>query len=175
MEKRMKIWSLHARCIPASLEFAGKLLDGLAGADDRLWPHDRWPPMRLDRPLGVGAKGGHGPVRYEVVEYVPGRKVAFRFDAGAGLMRGVRGGHRWELSETPDGVELRHVIEAEGGLAPALRWHLLVRPLHDALIEDALDRAENALAGTAKPPARWSLRVRFLRRLARRKGRVKRR
>jgi hypothetical protein len=165
----MKIRSLHARSIPASLEAAGKLLDGLASDDDRLWPRDRWPAMRLDRPLGVGARGGHGPVRYEVVEYVPGQKVVFRFDPAAGLMRGVRGGHRWELSEVAGGVELRHVIEAEGGLGPALRWLLLVRPLHDALIEDALDRAQDALTGGDKRPARWSLRVRLLRRLARRR------
>ena len=40
---------------------AGRLLDGLSAADDRLWPKDRWPAMRFDRPLKVGARGGHGP------------------------------------------------------------------------------------------------------------------
>jgi hypothetical protein len=32
------------------------LIDGLAGEQDRLWPWRAWPPMRFDRPLGVGAQ-----------------------------------------------------------------------------------------------------------------------
>lgn len=167
----MKIRNVHGRKIAASLERAAAVLDSLASSDDRLWPHDRWPSMRLDGPLGVGAKGGHGPVRYEVVEYQPGRKVVFRFHPTAGLMRGFNGCHWFELNEEPGGIVLRHVIEAEGRFAPALRWCFLVRPLHDALLEDALDRAETALTGNVNSPARWSWRVRLLRRLARKKSR----
>ena len=165
----MKVRNVHTRSIPATIDCAAPLLDGLAGADDRLWPHDRWPAMRLDRPLAVGAKGGHGPVRYSVAEYLPGRKVLFRFDPATGLMRGFAGSHWFELNVEPDGIVIRHVIEAHGGPGAVLRWLLLVRPMHDALIEDALDRAELVLLGRVRSPARWNWRVRLLRRLARRR------
>lgn len=164
----MKIRNVHTRRIGTSMEAAGRLLDDLSGPDDRLWPHDRWPPMQFDRPLGVGAKGGHGPVRYEVVEYVPGRMVGFRFDATQGITRGFTGGHRFELTDENGHVILRHIIEADCTLPALLRWVALVRPLHDALLEDALDRAEVAMGAAAKQPARWSAHVRLLRWIARR-------
>jgi len=43
------------------------------------------------------------------------------------------------------------------------------RPLHDALAEDALDKAERALLGGVKRPARWTWRVRLPRSLMRRR------
>ncbi len=167
----MRIRNVHRRRIAASLSRAGALLDSLAGPDDRLWPHDRWPPMRLDRPLAIGACGGHGPVYYRVSAYSPGCRVAFDFDPARGLMRGLRGHHAFELSEDCDEVVLEHVLEAEGSLRDALRWFLMVRPLHDALIEDALDRADCALVGNTPPPERWSRWVLLLRWLARRRKR----
>jgi hypothetical protein len=42
-------------------------------------------------------------------------------------------------------------------------WPLAVRWLHDALIEDALDRAETATAARPVPARRWSPWVRLLR------------
>jgi hypothetical protein len=68
------ICNVHQRSLAVPVAEAGFLIDGLAGPDDRLWPSDRWPAMRFDRPLGVGARGGHGPVRYAVGAYVPGRR-----------------------------------------------------------------------------------------------------
>jgi hypothetical protein len=155
--------------MPGPVGAAGALLDTLSGPNDQLWPIDRWPPMRLDRPLGVGARGGHGPVCYEVAEYEPGCRVVFRFDSGRGLLQGFDGSHRFELDTRDGRVVIRHVLEARCGLAGALRWWLMVGPLHDALLEDALDRAESALGGHVFAPARWGLRVRLLRWLARRK------
>ncbi|MEM1418366.1 MAG: SRPBCC family protein, partial [Myxococcota bacterium] len=54
---------------------------------------------------------------------------------------------------------------AASGPLGSLYWSLVVRPLHDALIEDAFDNAERALTGDVARPARWSLRVRLLRRV----------
>ena len=42
-------------------------------------------------------------------------------------------------------------------------WPLFFRPLHDALIEESLDRAEAELGGPPVPSARRSLWVRMLR------------
>jgi hypothetical protein len=47
----MRVNDLHERRIDAPAVAVGARLDELASRDDRLWPRDRWPPMRLDRPL----------------------------------------------------------------------------------------------------------------------------
>jgi hypothetical protein len=160
----MRIVNVHERILPATVEQVGALIDGLAGPDDRLWPTDRWPglPLRFDRPLGVGATGGHGPVRYRVEEYEPGRRVVFRFSRKPG----IDGTHRFEVDDSQGVTELRHVLEGRLESATAIRnWTMVIRPLHDAILEDLLDRAELATTGQVLQPARWSRRVRLLRRL----------
>ena len=59
---------------------------------------------------------------------------------------------------------LRH--EAVGRVTGAMRllWPLAVRPAHDALLADLLDRAEAVLGSGPARPARWSPWVRLLRR-----------
>jgi hypothetical protein len=159
----MQILNVHERILPATVDQVGALLDGLAGPQDRLWPVDRWPglPMRFDRPLGVGASGGHGPVRYRVEEYVPGRRVVFRFSERMGL----DGTHRLEVDDSEGVVELRHVLAGRPRRTRTLlTWLLITRPIHDAVLEDLLDRAELAVSGEVLRPARWSWRVRLLRR-----------
>jgi hypothetical protein len=150
----------HERALPAPAARVGALLDRLAGPDDLLWPAPAWPALRLDRPLGVGASGGHGPVRYRVSEYEPGRRVRFTFDPAIGL----EGYH--ELRVVPDGADrcrLVHVLEGRPHGSALLSWPLAVRWLHDGLIEDALDNAELAVTGTVARPARRSAWQRFLR------------
>jgi hypothetical protein len=120
--------------------------------------------MRFDRPLGVGAVGGHGPIRYVIEEYQPGRLIRFRFTGPAGFL----GTHRFEVEEVAPGqVRLRHVLEMRVVGRARLTWPLVYWPLHDALIEDALDRAE-ASTGRLPPPRRWPVRVRLLRWILRR-------
>jgi hypothetical protein len=160
----MQIVNVHERILPATIDEVGALLDGLAGPGDRLWPEDLWPglPLRFDRPLGVGARGGHGPVRYQVEEYEPGRRVVFRFSEKMGL----DGTHRLEVDDSQGVTELRHVLEGRLTNAKAIRrWLLVTRPMHDAVLEDLLDHAELAVTGRVLRPARWSWRVRLLRRL----------
>jgi hypothetical protein len=65
------------------LDAVGALLGRLGSVDDRLWPKDRWPAMRLDRPLQVGARSGHGLIRYRVELFEPARRVRFRFELSA--------------------------------------------------------------------------------------------
>jgi hypothetical protein len=67
--------------------------------------------MRLDRPLAVGARGGHATVRYHVVEYVPGRRVVFEF-LQEGLSRGLLGQQSFEVVPVDGGSVLRHAIDA---------------------------------------------------------------
>ncbi|MBI5251453.1 MAG: hypothetical protein HY912_18345 [Desulfomonile tiedjei] len=120
--------------------------------------------MEFDSPLGIGARGGHGPVRYTVQDYVPGRKVVFQF-ALAGLANGLEGRHWFEIVPTPETTVFRHVIDAECGFVMWLKWAFLIRPLHDALLEDAFDKVELDLHGRLQRPSSWSLWVRTLRKL----------
>jgi hypothetical protein len=89
-------------------------------------------------------------------------------------MPGVEGGHRLEVEPAETGaVVLRHVAEGRMSGRMLVAWPLVIRPLHDALLEDLLDHAELAVTGTVTGPARWSPWVRLLRgRLRRRRTRT---
>ena len=158
----MAIYNVHERLLP---EGAGILIDGLGSDDDRLWPQ-HWPPMRLDRPLAVGAAGGHGPIRYTVDAYVPGRWARFRVTAP----RGFDGFHEFTVHDRPGGVLLRHTIAMRAHGTGRVAWPLVIRWLHDAVLEDLLDRAELVTTGAVAHPARWSAYVRILRALGRRRA-----
>jgi len=152
--------NIHERVLPVPAQRVGPLLDRLASEQDAVWPTPAWPALRLDRPLAVGATGGHGPIRYTVIAHEPGRRVRFTFDPGIG----VTGWH--EFAVESGGAErcvLRHTAEGRARGRMAIAWPVAVRWLHDALIEDALDNAELAVTGSVARPARWSPCVRLLR------------
>ncbi len=115
--------------------------------------------MKFDSPLGVGARGGHGPIRYTVSEYLPAQKIVFEFCKPKGFL----GFHALEV--VPIGQNetlLRHTVKMKlHGLA-RFSWPILYRPLHDALVEDAFTRAEISL-GVAPKLKPWSVWVRILR------------
>ncbi|WP_460758808.1 DUF2867 domain-containing protein [Nocardiopsis oceani] len=151
----------HQRVIAAPAEIVGELVDALGGPRDRLWPSPAWEPMRLDRALSVGADGGHGPILYRVSEHEPGRRVRFTFHPEAGF----RGYHELVVERLPDGnTLLRHHAEAVALGTTRLLWPLVIRPIHDAMVEDLLDNAEHAAAGRRPRPRPWSRWVRLLRR-----------
>ncbi|MBW3581582.1 MAG: SRPBCC family protein [Euryarchaeota archaeon] len=158
------VLNVHERLLPVPVEEAARLLQSLATEDDLLWPHERWPPLRADAPLAVGVPCHHGPVHYMVESLDPGRTVVFRFTRP----KGFEGTHGFTL--TMDGeaaCRLRHTLVMKTRGSARLAWPLFYRPLHDALIEDALDNAERAL-GTGPPDtAHHPTNVRLLRRLTR--------
>ena len=160
----MAVLNVHERRLPVPESGLAPLLDGLSSREDLLWPSGRglWPAMVFDRPLGVGARGGHGPVRYTVVGYAPGQWVRFRFSGP----KGFHGFHEYTVHATgdPSRAVLRHTLAMRVRGSARLTWPLVFRRLHDALLEDSLDRAEEACSGTVARPARWSPYVRLLRR-----------
>ncbi|QDY80018.1 SRPBCC family protein [Streptomyces qinzhouensis] len=160
----MAVRNVHERRIAAPPERIGALLDRLASSDDPRWPVAHWPRMRLEPGLAVGATGGHGPVRYTVVAYEPGRQVRFRFTGPAGF----DGHHELTVRPADDGTALlRHTLLLVPHGPARLTWPLFFRPLHNALIEDAFDRAEQSGTGTVARPARWSPYTSLLRAAAR--------
>ncbi len=145
--------NLHERHITMNPEEAAALID-LLPTKEGMWPRESWPALRLDRGMEVGSKGGHAMIGYHVVEYVPGRRVRFAFSAP----RGLQGWHELSISPAGEGVLVRHLLVARLRGMTRLTWFLFIRPLHDALSEDALGVA----AGGDAP--RWSWWVRLLRR-----------
>ncbi|MGQ4384161.1 SRPBCC family protein [Streptomyces sp. SAS_270] len=154
------IRNVHERVVEAPAETVGALLDRVSAEDDPVFPVPAWPPMRFDRPLGVGAKGGHGRVRYAVTAYEPGHRIRFAF--------GPPGHGSHELTVEPLGerrCRVRHVLEHDLRGTALLGWLLVVRPAHDTVIEELLDNVERAVAGAPAHPVRWSPQVRLVHRL----------
>ena len=149
----MMVRNVHERVLPVPADEVGPLLDRLGGPEDVLWPSPQWAPMVLDRPVGLDATGGHGPVRYRVTAHRPGRLVEFTARPGSGF----DGTHTFSV-EPADASRtvLRHVLRARpiGGMR--LLWPLVVRWVHDAVLEDLFDRAEAAVGTGPARPARWS-------------------
>ena len=165
------ILNVHERLIPAASDAVGRMIDSLGSDGDVVWPHERWPALKLDRSLQVGAAGGHGPIRYRVESHDPGRRVRFRFLSPDGFI----GTHGFDVEDAGEGASrLRHVIEMRTAGMAVLNWSVIIRPLHDALLEDALDKVEGAFRGVG-PPRAWSRRVVFLRWLVRKSGGNRRR
>ncbi len=162
----MKIFNRHEIEIAAGEAEIGKLIDTLASANDLLWPHFRWPRMHFNKPLSVGARGGHGPIGYWVEEYDPGKRILFRFENTHWLSRGIEGYHTLFLERGESGVKLVHEIVGTLRGRAFILWPLAVRPLHDALIEDGLARAALHFDSTYPFPPKLSLWVRLLRLLA---------
>lgn len=155
----MKVLNIHEREVQATPAQVGTLLDSLASRADRLWPWHSWPRMEFDRPLGVGAVGGHGPVWYFVEEFVPGRRVKFRFTGP----KGFDGSHGFEIiSVSGASVLLRHTLNMNAHGSAILSWPIVFRPLHDALLEDCLAYAQASLGQPPRIQA-WSRWVKFLR------------
>ena len=154
----MPILNVHERVLPVPAGVAGALLDRLAAPDDPLWPSPPWPPLRFDRPLGPGAAGGHGPIRYRVTRYEPGRLLECAFDPATGC----HGTHVFEVEPLGAGrCVLRHRLTARATGAMRLLWPLAIRVCHDTLLEHLLDNAERATTGAVRAPARYPLRARL--------------
>ncbi|AEV85420.1 hypothetical protein ACWT_4400 [Actinoplanes sp. SE50] len=152
------VHNVHERALPVPAARVGRLLDRMGAPGDPLWPAPPWAPMRFDRPLGVGADGGHGPIRYHVTGYEPGRRVELTFHPGTGLI----GTHTLEVEDHgPHGCVLRHRLTGTPIGRMRLLWPAVVRACHDTVLEHLLDNAERAVTGTVTHPVRYPWRARL--------------
>lgn len=154
------VLNVHERKIAAPPAVVAELIDSLASSNDRLWPSNDWPAMCLDRGLEVGSAGGHGPVRYTIEHYEPGRRVKFRFTGPEGF----HGHHSFAaFSNSTDSTLLRHELFLRPRGIALITWPLFFRPLHNALVKESLDRAERECGAPARSPSRRTLWTRVLR------------
>ncbi|MDB1089982.1 DUF2867 domain-containing protein [Streptomyces sp. ACA25] len=161
MEVLMRTFhTVHERVLDVPAGRPGALMDRLAAADDPLWPAPAWPALRFDRPLGARAEGGHGPIRYAVDAYEPGRRLRFRFTA---LWSGF---HELVVEPMgPDRCRVRHRLEVRPKGRMRWAWIFVFRPLHNALFDELFDNMQRAATGSLPRPVRWSPWVRLLHRL----------
>jgi hypothetical protein len=157
----MKVLNVHERILPFSVDKVLPLFHSLATDKDLFWPFEKWPRMRFGDGLKFGSSGGHGPIKYEVIEYDPFGHVSFRFLKP----KGFQGSHTLSIVEV-DGVhtKLHHELTIRVRLLDYLYWSFVIRWLHDALMEDAFDKATTYLTNknTFTPWIGWVKILRWL-------------
>lgn len=157
----MKVLNIHRREINSPKDEVLTLFNTLSQKDDKIWPIEYWPPMKLDKAINVNSKGGHGPIRYKVISYSTSGFVEFEFQKP----KGFDGTHSFEITElTSNKTEVKHTINMKTTGVGTLIWIIAIRWLHDALLEDAFDKIENQLGGERKK-TEWNLWVKSLRRI----------
>lgn len=157
----MKVLNTHKRIIYQPKNKVVELLNTLSTENDKIWPKEKWPAMKFKGGIKIGAKGGHGPIRYSVEKYNPNEIIQFRFLKPIGF----NGIHKFEVKElTEEKTEIKHTIDMNTIGKGTLAWILGIRSLHNALIEDGFDKLENNFSNNKKS-TEWNLWVKILRKL----------
>lgn len=156
----MKIINIHKRVLSQPKHEVAKLFRTLGTENDLMLATDKWSPLKLDKGLQVGSKGGHGPMKYFVTDFQEDNSITFQFD-----LTGFNGFHKFHLTELETNrTELSHIIDMTTTGAASIKWALAIRWLHDAYIEDAFDKVENHFTENKKS-SQWSWWVVTLRKI----------
>lgn len=155
----MKVLNVHKRIINKPKKEVSEILKTLATENDKIWPKEKWPPMKFKTGIKIGAKGGHGPIRYSVEKYNPNEIIQFRFSKP----NGFNGIHKFEINElSNEKTEIKHTIDMNTVGKGTLIWIFGIHSLHNALIEDGFDKIENYFLEDQKS-TEWNFWVKFLR------------
>ena len=162
----MKVLNIHKRTIHQPKSKVSELLKTLSTENDLIWPKENWPEMKFKDGIQVGAKGGHGPIRYTVEKYDPNEIIQFRFSKPIGF----NGIHKFEIRELSDKqTELKHTIDMNTEGKATLKWLFVIRSLHNALLEDGFDKLENIFSNE-KRHSEWNIWVKMIRKQLVKKG-----
>ncbi|WP_299256167.1 hypothetical protein [uncultured Aquimarina sp.] len=155
----MKVLNIHKRTLTQPKNIVVEILKTLSTENDKVWPKEKWPEMKFKGGIKVGAKGGHGPIRYSVEKYNPNEIIQFKFNKPYGFI----GIHKFEIKELDENkTEIKHTIDMNAKGKGILIWTFAIRSLHNALIEDGFDKIENNLSGSQKI-TEWNFWTKFLR------------
>jgi len=140
----MKIINIHEREYEQSSSVISEILETLSSKDDRLWPNEIWPPMVLNNNLTINSSGGHGPIGYYISNYDHGNSIEFTFTNPKEYI----GTHKFEIIKISNKTTLlRHTINMTLNIKGLVTWYFAIKWLHDALLEDCLDKVHNQLTG----------------------------
>ena len=136
----MKVVNIHKRIINQPIEKVMSLFKTLTTSNDLVWPHENWPAIIFKEGLKIGSKGGHGHIRYTIIEFEAGKHIKFKFTNPDGF----NGTHALKIDAfDTDTTEICHEIRMHTSFKASFLWTFVVRWLHDALIEEAFDKVEN--------------------------------
>lgn len=136
----MHIKNVHVRSIARSPNEIFDDLERMGTDRDTVWPAPSMPFTRTPGPLRVGeTEERHGIIRAVLDEIALDQKLVWRANQPF-----IDGTHGFEITETSNGCEVSHVLDAEipWWFVPA--WLLKVRAVHDRILERLLDRLELA-------------------------------
>jgi len=155
----LKVLNIHKRTINQPKDKVTELLKTLSTENDRIWPKEKWPEMKFKEGIQIGAKGGHGPIRYTTEKYNPNEIIQFRFSKP----NGFNGIHKFEIKELDkEKTEIKHTIDMNTEGKGTLIWTFAICSLHNALIEDGFDKLKNNFSDNRKS-TEWNIWVKFLR------------
>jgi len=155
----LKVLNIHKRTINQPKDKVTELLKTLSTENDRIWPKEKWPEMKFKEGIQIGAKGGHGPIRYTTEKYNPNEIIQFRFSKP----NGFNGIHKFEIKELDkEKTEIKHTIDMNTEGKGTLIWTFAICSLHNALIEDGFEKLENNFSDNRKS-TEWNIWVKFLR------------
>ncbi len=162
----MQVINIHKRKINQSKEEVSLLFKTLATHSDLVWPYENWPAIRFKDGLQAGSKGGHGHIRYTIIEFTEGEFIKFQFSKPEGF----NGTHELKIEEiSKNETEISHEIRVNTSLKASFLWVFMTRWLHDALIEDAFDKVENYFTSDKKM-TEYNFWVKYLREAYKRKS-----
>jgi hypothetical protein len=166
----MKVRNVHEREMRGSMQQLSEIVKTYGSKNDRMYPFERWPKMQLEGPEGpptVGRIGNRGAAQFVMTLYENGERIRYSWKFLKPV--GFDGHHHGEAQELGNGkILFRSVVDMNTrGLKATLLWLFVMRPLHDAVVEDSFDKVEREL-GSSPMVHEWSPWVKFLRRLKRR-------
>ena len=162
----MQVLNIHKRTINQPKENVSELFKTLATTNDLVWPYENWPAIRFNNGLQIASKGGHGVIRYTIVEFREGESIKFQFSKPKGFI----GNHELKIDVIDENkTEISHVINIKTSFKATFLWVFVIRWLHDALIEEAFDKVENHFK-KQKTQGEYSIWVRLLREVYKRKS-----
>ncbi len=162
----MQVINIHKRTLHQPREKVSLLFKTLATSEDLIWPYENWPAIRFKEGVKIASKGGHGRIRYTIIDFKAGKNIKFQFSKPDGF----NGTHELKIeSINKDVTEISHEIRVNTSFKATFLWIFVIRWLHDALIEDAFDKVENYFL-TDKKETKYNLWVKLLRDVYKRKS-----
>jgi len=132
----MRIRNEHVRSIARPPREVFEALERMGTDEDSIWPATSIPFERTPGPLRVGeTRERHGIIRAVLDELAADEKMVWRADQSF-----LKGTHGFEITETPAGCDVAHVLDAKLAWWFAPVWVFKVRRIHDRILEGLLDR-----------------------------------